>query len=197
MTLAVVFAPTSLTDTSVFRFEIFEPIDEVRSLTGVDIYSPHCWYRTCILLQQHSSVVCFLFFFVSLGLTLINTNPTESTLQYSIQLDAIQKKRYNFMHAPTMALPGVMFTLREVRSPPKTPTVDEIYEFIKTLFNKAQLSSECSLVCLIYVERLMETAHVPLLAGTWKPVLLCGLLLASKVRFGVCMWLFFFFVFVG
>lgn len=86
------------------------------------------------------------------------------------------------MHAPTMALPGVMFTLREVRSPPKTPTVDEIYEFIKTLFNKAQLSSECSLVCLIYVERLMETAHVPLLAGTWKPVLLCGLLLASKVR---------------
>lgn len=86
------------------------------------------------------------------------------------------------MHAPTMALPGVMFTLREVRSPPKAPTVDEIYEFIKTLFNKAQLSSECSLVCLIYVERLMETAHVPLLAGTWKPVLLCGLLLASKVR---------------
>ncbi|CAN0377973.1 unnamed protein product, partial [Ectocarpus sp. 8 AP-2014] len=89
--------------------------------------------------------------------------------------------RYNFMHAPTMALPGVMFTLREVRSPPKAPTVDEIYEFIKTLFNKAQLSSECSLVCLIYVERLMETARVPLLPGTWKPVLLCGLLLASKV----------------
>lgn len=90
------------------------------------------------------------------------------------------------MHAPTMALPGVMFTLREVRSPPKAPTVDEIYEFIKTLFNKAQLSSECSLVCLIYVERLMETARVPLLPGTWKPVLLCGLLLASKVGAAAC-----------
>ena len=38
-----------------------------------------------------------------------------------------------------------------------------------------------SQVCLIYVERLMETANVPLLAGNWKPVLLCGLLLASKV----------------
>eukprot|EP00903_Cladosiphon_okamuranus_P013559 g12630.t1 len=96
--------------------------------------------------------------------------------------------RYNFMDAPTMALPGVMFTLRQVRSPPKTPTVDEIYEFIKTLFNKAQLSSECSLVCLIYVERLMEKAHVPLLAGTWKPVLLCGLLLASKVWQDLSSW---------
>lgn len=36
-------------------------------------------------------------------------------------------------------------------------------------------------VCLIYVERLMEQAHVPLVGSTWRPVLLCGLLLASKV----------------
>lgn len=54
--------------------------------------------------------------------------------------------RYNFMHAPMMALPGVLYTLREVETKPKTPTVDEIYHFIKTLFNKACLSSECSLV---------------------------------------------------
>lgn len=96
--------------------------------------------------------------------------------------------RYNFVHAPIMALPGAMFTLREVRSTPKVPTVDEIYGFVKTLFNKACLSSECSLVCLIYVERLMETAHVPLLAGNWKPVLLCGLLLASKVWQDLSSW---------
>ena len=37
------------------------------------------------------------------------------------------------------------------------------------------------LVCLIYVERLMEQAHVPLVGKTWRPCLLCGLLLASKV----------------
>jgi hypothetical protein len=36
-------------------------------------------------------------------------------------------------------------------------------------------------VCLIYVERLMEVAFVPLVSSTWRPVLLCGLLLASKV----------------
>eukprot|EP00904_Undaria_pinnatifida_P007485 jgi/Undpi1/3867/HiC_scaffold_16.g07235.m1 len=96
--------------------------------------------------------------------------------------------KYNFVHAPIMALPGTMFTLREVRSVPKVPTVDEIYEFVKTLFNKACLSSECSLVCLIYVERLMETANVPLLAGSWKPVLLCGLLLASKVWQDLSSW---------
>lgn len=37
------------------------------------------------------------------------------------------------------------------------------------------------IVCLIYCERLMENAHVPLVTQTWRPVLLCCLLLASKV----------------
>ena len=66
--------------------------------------------------------------------------------------------RYNFVHAPMMALPGAMFTLREVTSTPKVPTVDEIYGFVKTLFNKACLSSECSLV-----SRHTKTCRVSLL----------------------------------
>ena len=35
---------------------------------------------------------------------------------------------------------------------------------------------------LVYVERLMEQAGVILLATNWRPILLCGLLLASKAR---------------
>ena len=31
-----------------------------------------------------------------------------------------------------------------------------------------------NIVCLIYVERLMETAFVPLVSKTWRPCLLCG-----------------------
>merc|ERR1711957_132399 len=55
------------------------------------------------------------------------------------------------------------------------------YEFGHRLFNQVQLSSECSIICLIYVERIMEIAKVPLMATTWKPIFMCGLLLASKV----------------
>lgn len=58
----------------------------------------------------------------------------------------LPQTRYKFVQAPVMALPGAVFTLREVRSVPKAPSVDEIYDFIKTLFSKACLSSECSLV---------------------------------------------------
>ncbi|CAN0426006.1 unnamed protein product, partial [Discosporangium mesarthrocarpum] len=96
--------------------------------------------------------------------------------------------RYTFVKMPVMALPGSVFVLREEPVDPKPPSVNEIFEFVRTLFNKACLSSECSVVCLIYVERLMEVAKVPLLASTWKPVLLCGLLLASKVWQDLSSW---------
>lgn len=41
---------------------------------------------------------------------------------------------------------------------------------------------------LIYVERLMERGHVPLTAGTWRPIVLCALLLASKVWQDYASW---------
>ena len=61
------------------------------------------------------------------------------------------------------------------------PTVNAIYKFARHLFIKAQLSAECSIVCLVYVERLMKKGGLLLLSTNWRPVLLCGLLLASKV----------------
>ena len=63
-----------------------------------------------------------------------------------------------------------------------------IHEFLSTLFDKAQLSAECSIVCLIYIERLMERANVPLVSSTWKPLVLCGLLIASKVWQDIGSW---------
>jgi hypothetical protein len=87
-----------------------------------------------------------------------------------------------------MARPGVVYSMRKIRVVHTTPTADEIYEFAHQLFKKVQLSSECSIVCLIYVEKLMEVAKVPLVAETWRPIFLCGLLLASKVWQDLSSW---------
>jgi hypothetical protein len=87
-----------------------------------------------------------------------------------------------------MARPGVVYSMRKIRVVHATPTADEIYEFAHQLFKKVQLSSECSIVCLIYVEKLMEVAKVPLVAETWRPIFLCGLLLASKVWQDLSSW---------
>ena len=66
--------------------------------------------------------------------------------------------------------------------------MNEVHEFLSDLFFKAQLTPECSIVCLIYVERLMEKANVPIVKHTWRPVVLCGLLVASKVWQDMSSW---------
>lgn len=78
--------------------------------------------------------------------------------------------------------------MKQVKIAYTIPTVEEIYQFMKTLFKKAALSSECSIVSIIYIERIMEVAHVPLVAITWRPIVLCGLLLASKVWQDLSSW---------
>lgn len=55
-------------------------------------------------------------------------------------------------------------------------------------FVEAELSSECSVVCLVYVERLMERANVQLYASNWRPIVLAGMLLASKVWQDLSSW---------
>lgn len=87
-----------------------------------------------------------------------------------------------------MARPGMVFGLRKIKTKAVIPSEEEIYEFAHQLFKAVQLSSECSIVCLIYVERLMEAAKVPLLANTWRPIFMCGLLLASKVWQDLSSW---------
>lgn len=68
------------------------------------------------------------------------------------------------------------------------PTTQEVYDFARELFLKAQLGAECIIVSLVYIERLMETAGVVLLVNNWRTIVLCALLLASKVWQDLSSW---------
>lgn len=87
---------------------------------------------------------------------------------------------YHFVRTPLSRM-GFCYGIRQLDTSYAVPSLNEVYLFLRTLFGEAQLSAECSIVCLIYVERLMEQAHVPLSPKTWRPCVICGLLLASKV----------------
>ncbi|KAI9912226.1 hypothetical protein PsorP6_009846 [Peronosclerospora sorghi] len=95
--------------------------------------------------------------------------------------------KYTFVRLPRVH-PMTVYRMEKITSKRHVPSVDEIFRFCKNLFNKAQLSAECTIVCLIYIERLMEQAAVPLLAATWRPIVVCGLLLASKVWQDLSSW---------
>ena len=93
----------------------------------------------------------------------------------------------NFVKIP-MARAGLVCSMRKINIDYHCPSESEIYEFAHELFKSVKLSSECSIVCLIYIERLMEVAKVPLSSDTWRPIFMCGLLLASKVWQDLSSW---------
>ena len=70
---------------------------------------------------------------------------------------------------------------QEPVDPSEIPDEDDIYEYLRPIYLKADFSSECFVVLLLYVERLFLTGGVPPLVSNWKAVAFIGLVLAAKV----------------
>ena len=63
----------------------------------------------------------------------------------------------------------------------KAPTADSIFDFLKALYECAQFSPECCIICLVYVNRLIAFTGLPLHPTNWRPLVLSSLLVSQKV----------------
>nr|ACO14819.1 Cyclin-Y [Caligus clemensi] len=68
------------------------------------------------------------------------------------------------------------------------PELRTIFKFIRTLFSAAQLTAECAIITLVYLERLLTYAEVDITPGSWKRITLGAVLLASKVWDDQAVW---------
>jgi Cyclin, N-terminal domain len=63
----------------------------------------------------------------------------------------------------------------------KSPTIDDIFEFMRALYDCAQFSPECCIICLVYINRLIAFTGLPLSPSNWRPIILCSFLIGQKV----------------
>lgn len=72
----------------------------------------------------------------------------------------------------------------------EVPTLDDIASFYRFVFYKAQMESDCIIISLIYVERLMRETNggVRPNARNWRSVLFSTMVLSSKVWDDLSMW---------
>lgn len=80
-----------------------------------------------------------------------------------------------FLEKPEAFEPERIAMLRE------TPTVDQILDYMKALYDCAQFSTECCIVALVYINRLIAFTNLPLQPTNWRPIVLICLLVAQKV----------------
>lgn len=63
----------------------------------------------------------------------------------------------------------------------KTPSQEEISGFIEAIYDLAQFSAECCVICLVYINRINALTDMPLLPTTWRPLVIISLMIAQKM----------------
>eukprot|EP00743_Colponemidia_sp_Colp-15_P005912 GILK01006355.1.p1 GENE.GILK01006355.1~~GILK01006355.1.p1 ORF type:complete len:415 (-),score=48.30 GILK01006355.1:64-1308(-) len=113
-----------------------------------------------------------------------------SSRSYAFDEKHFLKDRWRLTYPSTIPICGPLtaYHIDKLEYRVKFPSLEDVYRFIKTIFVKAQLTAECSIIFLIYIERIMEMANIDLLVVNWRPISLAALLLASKVWEDISSW---------
>lgn len=117
----------------------------------------------------------------------INT-PTEGASLFNEANFRRQEWNIQTTSGYSSTMPLFIYTYEKVIEPIKPCTEADVLKFIRKIFDTMQLATECILVSLIYVEKLMTRSKIEIRFSNWKPLVFTSILLASKFWEDICFW---------
>lgn len=85
-------------------------------------------------------------------------------------------------------MPLFLYVLEEIPYHEKPCAEGDLILFMRKIFDKMQLATECIIVTLIYLEKIMINGGIEMRFCNWKPLLFTGILLASKFWEDINFW---------
>lgn len=85
-------------------------------------------------------------------------------------------------------MPLFYFNFEEVPYEQVETTHLQVERFMKSVIDKMQLATECIVISLIYIEKLMATSKIEIRSVNWKPLIFTSILLASKFWEDINFW---------
>mmetsp|Transcript_26548 Transcript_26548/g.30869 ORF Transcript_26548/g.30869 Transcript_26548/m.30869 type:complete len:664 (-) Transcript_26548:205-2196(-) len=123
-----------------------------------------------------------------------DTNPITKFAEYEIFNDinnwnTNSSQRYHYLNSASIT-PADFGIEMTIKSNKKNPSLDEITNYFRFIFRKAQMESDCIIMSLIYVERLLRETNGGVRPNlqNWKSLLFACMIMASKVWDDLSMW---------
>ena len=73
------------------------------------------------------------------------------------------------------------FDKQRIENIKKIPTLDDMINFIEALYNCVQFSSECCIISLIYINRIIALTGLSLQTTNWSPLVFVSLMISQKI----------------
>ena len=73
------------------------------------------------------------------------------------------------------------FDKQRIENIKKIPTLDDMINFIEALYNCVQFSSECCIISLIYINRIIALTGLSLQTTNWRPLVFVSLMISQKI----------------
>ena len=85
-------------------------------------------------------------------------------------------------------MPLFYFAFEQVKKENNECTLEDVIRFMRCVIDKMQLATECIIISLIYLEKLMLTSKIEIRFLNWKPLTFSAILLASKFWDDISFW---------